>query len=258
MCRPKGSLPHLRFYIWKVRSWLAKRLPQRKRWRNQKVSDAELLALHLARIHFKHPYASVWWSLMRQLYPHLPSYTQAYVRLLRLRGALSGLACRQRRHRLVLVDSQPLAVCRWRRTKQCACAGAAEGYGTHGSVYGFKLHAFVSCRGEVLAYRLRPANQHDYRVAKGMLEHLELGSPLKVGDKAYTSKEFITPPKKNAKRPDNRWKPEYHRLRKRVETVFAQLAQAHIRNSQVSTFIALEARVALTLLAHNLNLWLNP
>jgi len=42
-----------------------------------KVSDAELLTLHLARVHFKHPYASGWWGLMRQLYAHLPAYTQA-------------------------------------------------------------------------------------------------------------------------------------------------------------------------------------
>lgn len=36
----------------------------------------------------------------------------------------------------------------------------------------------------------------------------------------------------------------------------AQLASAHIRSGQTSTFIALEARVALTILAHNLNFWL--
>jgi hypothetical protein len=80
-----------------------------------------------------------------------------------------------------------------------------------------------------------------------MLEHPGLGSPLKIGDKAYRSTELITPLEKSAKSQEGRGKPEYRRLCKWVETVFVQLTQAHIRS----------ARVALTLLAHILDVWLN-
>jgi len=179
--------------------------------------------------------------------------------LLWLTSVLSGLIPRQRRHRLVVVDSNRFLFAVGdvdtsvpvrgppKATVYMVQAWLGVWFGVwlgHGSVYGFKLHTFVSTRGEVLAYRLRLANQQDYRAAKGMLEGVALGSPLKIGDKAYTLPEFITPPKNNAKRPDHRWKPEYHRLRKRVETLFSQLTQAHIRSSQISIFIALEARVA--------------
>lgn len=81
-----------------------------------------------------------------------------------------------------------------------------------------------------------------------------LGQPIKLGDKAYTSQEFVTPPKKNTKRP-SRWKPYYSRMPQRVETVFSQLVNAHIRLGQFHTLKALKLRVALSLLAHNRNLW---
>lgn len=83
-----------------------------------------------------------------------------------------------------------------------------------------------------------------------------LGTPIKLGDKAYVcvSQEFVTPPKKNSKLV-SRWKTTYSKMRKRVETVFPQLVTAHIRVGQFQTKQALEVRLALTILAHNLKIW---
>ena len=258
MGRPKGNITSIRYYILVTKRWLSKKLPQRTWWSNQKVGDAELLALHLARLHFKHPYASVWWQLMRDLFEHLPSYTQAYTRLFKLLPQLQILLQPQpKSRRYVIVDSEPIPACRWVRRHRCKVVGAWEGYSKHGAFYGFRLHAFVSTRGEIWLYDLRSANQHDYKVAKSMLEEAKgLGQPIKLGDKAYisVSHDFITPPKKNSKLL-SRWKAAYSKLRKRVETVFSQLVNAHIRIAQYQTKQALEVRVALTILAHNLKVW---
>jgi len=81
-----------------------------------------------------------------------------------------------------------------------------------------------------------------------------LGKPLKLADKAYVSADFITPPRKNSKR-HSRWKAHYSKMRKRVETVFSQLVNAHIRIGQYQTLTALKVRSALTILAHNLKIW---
>lgn len=221
-----------------------------------KVGDAELLAIHLARIHFKHPYSSLWWKLMQSWLGYLPSYTQAYVRLKRLLPTLELLfQGKARSRRFVIVDSEPIPACKWVRRHRCKVVNAFEGYSKYGAFYGFRLHAFVSTQGEVLLYSLRSADQHDYKVAK-FLKNLPrpLGNPLPLGDKAYLSKEFVTPPKQKTKAP-TRWKPHYSQVRKRVETVFSQLVSAHIRVGQFQTKTALEIRVALTILNHNLRIW---
>lgn len=154
-----------------------------------------------------------------------------------------------------MVDSEPIPACKWRRRQRCKVVGAWEGYSKQGPFYGFRLHAWVSTNGEVLLYTLRSADQHDHTVAKSLLPKTQvLGDPIRLGDKAYTADEFVTPPKKNAKRP-SRWKPHYSRMRKRVETVFSQFVNAHIRLGQFQTLKALQLRAALVILAHNLRLW---
>lgn len=256
MGRPREKNSSVRYYIFVTKRWFGRRLPKRSWWSNQKVGDAELLALHLARLHFKHPYASVWWKLMQDMYPHLPSYTQAYTRLFKLLPQLELLLQpKSRARRWILVDSQPIPACKWKRRHRCMVVAAWEGYSKQGPFYGFRLHAWVSPRGEVILYTIRSADQHDYTVAKSMLHKAKiLGNPIKIGDKAYVSPEFITPPKKNSTAP-SKWKALYSRMRKRVETVFSQLVNMHIRIGQFQTLKALQVRVALTILAHNLKIW---
>jgi hypothetical protein len=56
-------------------------------------------------------------------------------------------------------------------------------------------------------------------------------------------------------RSQSRWKAHYSKMRKRVETVFSQRVNAHIRIGQYQTPKALKVRSALTILAHNLKIW---
>ncbi len=258
ICRPRIRLPDLWRFIIAMTHYLQKRLPHRKIWSNQKISDAELIAVGLARIRFRHPHFSIWWALIRSIFPHYPSYTQAYLRIIRLRHTIEDLSKRKRSCNIVIVDSQPIPVAKFIRRDTCCFAGATSGYGTQGRVYGFKLHAMASPSGEVLDYRLRPANESDYKVAMAMKRGHTFGDALFIGDKAYQSDDFVTPPKKRVKKP-SKWKPEFAPIRKRIETVFSQLTRAHIRLGQTSSFPALFTRVSLTILAHNLAIWgINP
>lgn len=258
MCRPKKSLSDPRQYIVSVARYLENRLPQRKTWSNQKISDAELIAVGLARIHFSHPYLATWWAIVRCLFPHYPSYIQAYTRLIRLRQVIEDLSKPDAVPPIVIIDSQPIPVAKFVRRDSCHFAGATSGYGTQGRVYGFKLHAMVSPKGELLDYRLRPANESDYRVGLYIKRAHPSENTIYIGDKAYQSDQFVTPPKKGVKKP-SLWKPEYYPMRKRIESVFSQLTRAHIRWGQTSNYIALSTRVALTILAHNLAIWgINP
>lgn len=261
MARPHVKVPKLRLFLLQATRALTLLLPKKRgRWKNEKVSDARLVALSLARLTFGGMYASTWWALMQELFPTLPSYTQAYRRLRRLLPVLEALNFREGRYDLVLVDSQPLPVCRKARGGRCKVRRADWGWSREGLFLGFKLHVWVDTLGEVVQYFIKPANEHDF-VVGCELNHrwAEFGGPKLVGDKGYVSDGFITPPKKNAKRHDPRWNATLGRLRKRVETVFSQLVGDGVRVEQVKSLTALRLEVALAVLAHNLDLWLvNP
>ena len=233
--------------------WTKRHFSDQCRCRHQKLSDARLLALLLARFVFKHPYLSVWWSLLREGRVGLPSYTQAYTRGLCLLEKLEAIVTPSVLCKEVIIDSMPLPVCRPKRGKCCAFPGATWGYGTQGQVYGYKLHAWVSPTGTIVQYLLRPANLHDTTVGYELNRRWpDFGGPKIIGDKGYCSLGFVFPPKTNTKY-DTGWRQDRHpKLRKRIETVFSQLVEAQIRSVQTKTLASLRLRVVLAALAHNL------
>ncbi|ACO48206.1 IS982-like element ISDds5 family transposase [Deinococcus deserti] len=233
--------------------WGRKHFSDHRSCRHQKVTDAFLVALLLSRYVFKHPYPSIWWNILREDRPGLPSYTQAFTRGQRLLEHLEALVSPPLPCTDVVVDSMPLPVCRPKRGKRCAFPGARWGYGTQGDFFGFKLHAWVSPAGQVMQYLIRPANLHDTTVAYELNRRwADFGGPRVIGDKGYCALGFIYPPKKNT-RYDTRWREDHHpKLRKRIETVFSQLVEAQVRSVQSKTLTSLRLRVVLAVLAHNL------
>lgn len=213
-----------------------------------------LVALLLSRLVFKHAYPSVWWAVLKDRRPGLPSYTQAFERGTKLLEQLEALAMPSRKLVHAVIDSAPLPVCRPKRTARCRFPGARWGYGTQGEFYGFKLHAWVTPSGEVVQYLLRPANLHDITVAYELNRRwADFHGPRVIGDKGYGCLGFVFPPKKNT-RHDTGWRDEVHGpMRKRVETVFSQLVQAHLRVGQLKTLTSLRLKVVLAVLAHNLS-----
>lgn len=243
-----------RFVIRQLLRWTRKHFSDTKRCLHQKLTDAHLLALLLARYVFKHPFPSIWWNMLREDRPGLPTYTQAFTRGQRLLERLQDLATPAWRCTEVIVDSMPLPVCRPKRGKRCAFPGARWGFGTQGDFFGFKLHAWVSPGGEILQYLIRPANLHDITVACELNRRWpDFGGPKVIGDKGYCSLGFVYPPKKNT-RYDTGWRENRHpKLRKRIETVFSQLVETQIRSTQTKTLASLQFRVVLAVIAHNLS-----
>ena len=168
--------------------WTKRHSSDQCRCRHQKLSDARLLALLLARLVFKHPYPSVWWSLLREGRHSLPLYTQAYIRGLCLMEKLEEIVTPPVSCKEVIIDSMPLPVCRPKRGKRCAFPGATWGYGTQGQVYGYKRHAWVSSTGTIVLYLLRPANLHDTTVGYELNRRWpDFGGPKIIGDQGWRS-----------------------------------------------------------------------
>ena len=158
---------------------------------------------------------------------------------------------------MTVVDSFPLPVCRPKRAHTCKVRFASLGYGTQGSVYGFKGHVWTTPQGRVLQYRLESAHQHDSPIARKLNRGwTAFGAPQVIGDKAYVSDTIATPPKKNATRA-SRWKEEYAPLRAGIERTFSWIVRTGVGNSQIKTLKALRSRVAYAVLAHYIR-FLNP
>ena len=249
---------------------LEPRMPHKLLHSHEKMSDVVLVALEVLRVLHKHPYRSVWFTLILcNFYPDLPSYTQIYTRLERLEHNGTCRACSRLGHlietwhqapdsvQMAVVDSFPLPVCRPKRAHSCKIRLASLGYGTQGSVYGFKGHVWTTPQGRVLQYRLEPAHHHDAPIARKLnTGWVAFGAPLLIGDKAYVSDTIVTPPKKNATRA-SKWKEEYGPLRAGIERTFSWIVRTGVRNSQIKTFNALRSRVAYAVLAHHIRFF-NP
>jgi len=110
---------------------------------------------------------------------------------------IESMAVQVEKLAIVIIDSQPLPVCRLKRARRCKVPEATFGYGTQGRVYGFKLHAWTGLNGQIAQYSIRPANMHDLTVGYEFNQRwIEYGAPKIIGDKAYQDGTYLTPPKK--------------------------------------------------------------
>ena len=114
---------------------LAPKMPSKIRLQNEKASDAEVVAVALLQRVHQQPYFSTWWAFVKRNFcPHLPSLTQATVRLQRLLPVIETLCVEVEDLDFVLVDSQPLPVCRSKRAARCKVREAPMGFGTRGNL----------------------------------------------------------------------------------------------------------------------------
>jgi hypothetical protein len=132
--------------------WSRKHFSIKITCKHQKITDAWLIAMLLSRFVYKVPHASIWWGLLKEDRPGLPSYTQAYTRSVRLLARLEALVNTPQQLAEVIINSMPLPLCRPKRAGWCACPAADWGYGTQGDFYGYKLHAWVSTTGKIVQY----------------------------------------------------------------------------------------------------------
>jgi hypothetical protein len=139
---------------------------------------------------------------------------------------------------LAIVDSLPVPVCRFARAHRCRSFGGLAAFGydalAHQTYYGLRLHLRVAWPGVITAAALAPANEADLAVAPQLLAGLQgwaLGdggywSPALRDELAAAGLVLIAPPRGKAAPPAPRpaWLVQ---TRRRIETVFSQLAERH-------------------------------
>lgn len=204
--------------------------------------------------HFKGYYQFYVCRHLKEEFPGLVSYSR-FVNLMKSMLVPLCVYLQQRRGEvtgLAFVDATSIVVCHNRRihSHKVFRQLARRGKTSTGWFYGFKLHLIINERGELLAYRLTPANVDDRQPVPDLAR--ELTGKL-FGDKGYISKklfeslwaegvQLITRLRKNMK---NQLMPMIDKilLRKRalIETVNDQLKNIaqieHTRHRSVANFM---------------------
>lgn len=141
---------------------------------------------------------------------------------------------------LCLIDSLPMPVCRKARSHRCKIVSEMADYGKDtvggGFFYGVRAHLLVGWPGVIVGASLAPASVHDLSVAGGLARRMGRGWLL--ADRNYSSRALCEELersggprlvaqhryKKGEKEKGLRWPLWLVRKRRRVETVFSQLA----------------------------------
>ena len=167
-----------------------------------------------------------------------------------------------------MIDSFPLAVCKFGRAKYChAFRTVGANYGRCPSkketYYGFKVHALITLEGYISAFEITPASTDDREGLRDFAEYTQ-GSII-LGDKGYSGKALFQDMKSKdicllSLKPSNykeNWSKETRQLifrfRRRVETVFSQLSeQFHAERVLAKSFHGLCTGLVNKILGHNL------
>lgn len=232
---------------------------ERRRYRAGQLSISEIMTIVIdfhqsSYRNFKHYYLWHVRGHLKAAFPGLVSYAR-FVTL--MKSALIPLCAYLQSRKgqatgLAFIDATSIVVCHNRRIHNHKVFKklAKRGKTSVGWFYGFKLHLVINDRGELLAFRLTPANVDDRapvpELTRGLVGKL-------VGDRGYLSKvlletlldeglQLITSIRRNMK---NRLLPLLDKLllRKRalIETVNDQLKNIsqieHTRHRSVANFM---------------------
>jgi len=254
MYRPSFNLLPIHDAFRQLTLWLEPQMSTKLLHDHEKISDAQLVAVALPQRIHKAVYFRHWWRFLKlNHFAWFPPEVQARLRLARLTPFIERLSVEVQFLDFVVIDSEPLPVSTFKRAPRCKFPGATHGFGTAGPVYGFKLHAWTTLNGKIAEYEIHPAHLHDFTVGCIMnRDWPAYGGPKQIGDKAYQSGIYLTPPKNNAEQLDPRWKEESAAARKIIEATFSALAGSGLRWGQIKTMLSLRLNVALLVLAHNL------
>jgi hypothetical protein len=171
---------------------------------------------HLHRTTFVRQAANLWQAKAR-LWQHL----------------LDGLECDRA---VSLVDSFPVAVCRFARARRCRRLRELSAYGRDEMIkqtyFGVRLHLRVCWPGVISGVEVAPANLHDLAVAEELLAGVR---GYALGDRNYWKPALMAElrekglvllaPFRSAKREKRPWPRRLVNTRRRIETVIGQLVE---------------------------------
>ena len=161
-----------------------------------------------------------------------------------------------------LVDSIPVPICKLAREKQVKiCKEQFEtapdkGYSAVNKAYyfGYKLHLITSVRGVFHSMDISKASVHDIHFLP-QLKSTGLNNCTLIADKGYLSTEYqldlfssckvsLQTPSRSNQKNKTPFEPIYRRVRKRIETLFAQLCdQFMLKRNYAKTVLGLSVRL---------------
>lgn len=248
-----------------------------------KLSDSEIITISICGELAGIDSENAWFSFVKKNYRHLFPNLCSRSRFNRTRRALLQTTDLLRQKMIsafnlpfskyFVVDSFPLAVCKFGRARYCrAFRSHGADYGKCPSkketYFGYKVHAMITLEGYITAFEITPASTDD---REGLRDIVENQSGLIVlGDKGYVGENFTQELKEQGiclmalKRSNSKadWPKSVRqlifKLRRRVETVFSQLSeQLNAERVLAKSFQGLCTRLLNKVLAYNLCLVLN-
>lgn len=172
--------------------------------------------------------------------------------------------------RWAMVDSFPLAVCRFGRAPRSRRfrgeAGFGKDHAAKATIYGFRLHARVCWPGVVTRLSLAPAGAADLALLEELTDET---AGVCLGDRAYWQPELaewlreqgvemLVPFKKAAFDPTPARSRRITSIRYRIETVFSQLCERlSIKRVWARDLWHLSSRLLRKVLAHTVMVVLN-
>lgn len=256
--------------------------PLRQRGFSPALSDEEVITIEICGEYFGFDEDEAIYSYFRSHYAHF--FPQLRDRTLFIRQGANlwqvKAMIQQRLTRvseqaadpIQLIDTMPLPVCVYTRSRRDRCFKTAADYGYRAAkdihYYGFKLGLRVSRVGMIIHYPLLPARPHDIHLLDDLVEGFQ---GVVIGDKGFIDTlrqrelaakravELITPMRKNmelqlpvqVRRISQRW-------RKRLETVGSHLTERfHIATTRARDLWHYQNRLIRKVLAHTLCVFIN-
>ena len=262
---------------------LARAVPGRLRRRGPRpvLYDSEVLTVELVGEHlgldcdtevfayFRRHYAHFFPALCRV---HRTTFARQAANLWRVKEALwqrllGRTGCDPR---WALVDSFPVAVCRFARAPRSRAFRGEAGFGKDHTIkqtfYGFRLHARVAWPGVVTRLSVCAAGVPDLAALEELTEQT---TGVCLGDRNYWSPdlsaqsrerglEMLVPFKKATSDPDPERSRAISSIRYRIETVFSQLCERFsVKRVRARDLWHLSSRLLRKVLAHTLMVALN-
>ncbi|MDQ3802942.1 MAG: IS982 family transposase [Acidobacteriota bacterium] len=219
----------------------------RRRGPHPTLSDAEVLTMEAVGEYLGLDQEKALFAYFRRHYPHFfpalgslhrTTFTRQAANLWQVKARLWQrlLRAMELDRRLSLIDSFPVAVCRFARARRCRRLRGLAAYGfdemAKQTFFGVRLHLRVCWPGVIVSFEAAPANVHELRCAEDLLEGVQ-GCAL--GDRNYWSPplaeqlraaglRLLTPFRKASREPKP-WPRRLVNTRRRIETVIGQLTE---------------------------------
>jgi hypothetical protein len=253
----------------------------RQRGPNPRLSDAEVLTIEIvgeyleidrerALLDYFRRHWSHYFPLLRRV--HRTTFTRQAANLWKLKEQLWQHLFEQTGGdpSWAIIDSFPVAVCRFARAPRCRSFRGMAGFGKDHTIkqtfYGFRLHVRVCWPGVITRFAVCPADVADLSVLEDLSEATK-GSCL--ADRNYWSPDvheqlaeqglqMLVPFKKASRDPKPERSHAISSIRYRIETVFSQLCERfRVKRMWARDMWHLASRLLRKVLAHTIGVVLN-